>query len=54
MAQYGLKAMVTLNGEKILGDVIRAYHAACLKHGHAKELGEDVIWGAGIYLAAPA
>src|ERR1700736_1589267 len=31
MAQHGLKAMVTLNGEKILDDVIRAYHAACLK-----------------------
>jgi alkanesulfonate monooxygenase SsuD/methylene tetrahydromethanopterin reductase-like flavin-dependent oxidoreductase (luciferase family) len=51
MAQYGLKAMVTLNGEKILDDVIRAYHAACLKHGRQKQLGEDVIWGAGLYLA---
>ncbi len=26
MAKYGLKAMVTLNGEKILDDVIRAFH----------------------------
>jgi hypothetical protein len=43
--------MVTLNGEKILDDVVRAYHAACLKHGRRKELGEDMIWGAGIYLA---
>ena len=51
MAQYGLKAMVTLNGEKILDDVVRAYHAACLKHGQKKQLGEDVIWGAGVYLA---
>jgi alkanesulfonate monooxygenase SsuD/methylene tetrahydromethanopterin reductase-like flavin-dependent oxidoreductase (luciferase family) len=51
MAQYGLKAMVTLNGEKILDDVVRAYHAACLKHGRNKKLGEDVIWGAGVYLA---
>jgi alkanesulfonate monooxygenase SsuD/methylene tetrahydromethanopterin reductase-like flavin-dependent oxidoreductase (luciferase family) len=51
MAQYGLKAMVTLNGEKILDDVVRAYHAACLKHGRDKKLGEDVIWGAGVYLA---
>ena len=51
MARYGLKAMVTLNGEKILDDVVRAYHAACLKHGRAKALGEDMIWGAGIYLA---
>jgi alkanesulfonate monooxygenase SsuD/methylene tetrahydromethanopterin reductase-like flavin-dependent oxidoreductase (luciferase family) len=51
MAQYGLKAMVTLNGEKILDDVVRAYHAACRKHGRQKQLGEDMIWGAGVYLA---
>jgi alkanesulfonate monooxygenase SsuD/methylene tetrahydromethanopterin reductase-like flavin-dependent oxidoreductase (luciferase family) len=50
MARYGLKAMVTLNGEKILDDVVRAYHAACLRHGRKKQLGEDVIWGAGVYL----
>ena len=40
MARYGLKAMVTLNGEKILDDVIRAYHAACLQHGQKRELGK--------------
>ena len=51
MARYGFKAMVTLNGEKILDDVVRAYHAACQKHGRPKQLGEDVIWGAGVYLA---
>ena len=51
MARHGLKAMVTLNGEKILDDVIRAYHQACLQHGHDKALGQDVIWGAGLYLA---
>jgi alkanesulfonate monooxygenase SsuD/methylene tetrahydromethanopterin reductase-like flavin-dependent oxidoreductase (luciferase family) len=51
MARYGFKAMVTLNGEKILDDVVRAYHAACLKYGANKQLGEDVIWGAGVYLA---
>ena len=33
MARYGLKAMVTLNGEKILDDVVRAYQAACAEHG---------------------
>jgi alkanesulfonate monooxygenase SsuD/methylene tetrahydromethanopterin reductase-like flavin-dependent oxidoreductase (luciferase family) len=51
MAQYGLKAMVTLNGEKILDDVVQAYHAACHKHGRKTQLGEDMIWGAGVYLA---
>ena len=33
IAQYGLKAMVTLNGEKILDDVVRAFHDACHRHG---------------------
>ena len=36
MAKNGLKAMVTLNGEKILDDVIRAYHEACTKHGRTR------------------
>ena len=51
MAKNGFKAMVTLNGEKILDDVVRAYHAACAKYGQEKQLGEDMIWGAGVYLA---
>jgi alkanesulfonate monooxygenase SsuD/methylene tetrahydromethanopterin reductase-like flavin-dependent oxidoreductase (luciferase family) len=51
MARHNFKAMVTLNGEKILDDVVRAYHAACLRHGHPKQLGQDVIWGTGLYLA---
>jgi alkanesulfonate monooxygenase SsuD/methylene tetrahydromethanopterin reductase-like flavin-dependent oxidoreductase (luciferase family) len=51
MAQYGLKAMVTLNGEKILDDVVRAFHDACHRHNRPVALGQDMIWGAGIYLA---
>jgi alkanesulfonate monooxygenase SsuD/methylene tetrahydromethanopterin reductase-like flavin-dependent oxidoreductase (luciferase family) len=51
MAKYGLKAMVTLNGERILDNVLHAYHKACAAQGQTKQLGEDVIWGAGIYLA---
>ncbi len=51
MAKYGLKAMVTLNGEKILDDVVRAYQEACAKYGQQKQLGQDMIWGAGLYLA---
>jgi len=51
MAKYGLKAMVTLNGEKILDDVVRAYQDACARHGQRKQLGQDMIWGTGLYLA---
>jgi alkanesulfonate monooxygenase SsuD/methylene tetrahydromethanopterin reductase-like flavin-dependent oxidoreductase (luciferase family) len=54
MARHDLKAMVTLNGEKILDDVVRAYQAACAKAGRVKQLGQDMIWGAGIYLANTA
>jgi len=51
MASKNFKAMVTLNGEKILDDMVKAYRDACAKHGHPKQLGEDMIWGAGLYLA---
>src|SRR5262247_3660347 len=51
MASKDFKAMVTLNGEKILDDVVRAYRDACAKYGRTKKLGEDMIWGAGLYLA---
>src|ERR1043166_8824708 len=47
MARYGLKAMVDLNGEKILDASVRACQAACARHGRHKQLGEDMIWGAG-------
>jgi alkanesulfonate monooxygenase SsuD/methylene tetrahydromethanopterin reductase-like flavin-dependent oxidoreductase (luciferase family) len=51
MARMGLKAMVTLNGEKVLDQVVRAYRDACVRHGRPKELGEDLCWGVGLYLA---
>ena len=47
MASKDFKAMVTLNGEKVLDDVVQAYRDACAKYGPSKQLGEDVIWGAG-------
>jgi alkanesulfonate monooxygenase SsuD/methylene tetrahydromethanopterin reductase-like flavin-dependent oxidoreductase (luciferase family) len=51
MAEKGFKAMVTLNGEKILDDVVRAFHDSCHRHNRPTQLGQDMIWGAGIYLA---
>jgi alkanesulfonate monooxygenase SsuD/methylene tetrahydromethanopterin reductase-like flavin-dependent oxidoreductase (luciferase family) len=50
MAKWGFKAMVTLNGEKILDDVLKQYQAANAKYGREKKLGEDVVWGAGVFL----
>src|SRR5919201_7066312 len=51
MARHDLKATVTLNGEKFLDYVVRAYRDACARHGKQKQLGEDMCWGAGVYLA---
>jgi alkanesulfonate monooxygenase SsuD/methylene tetrahydromethanopterin reductase-like flavin-dependent oxidoreductase (luciferase family) len=51
MARHDFKGMVTLNGEKILDDVIRAYQAACARAGRQKSLGQDICGGAGVYLA---
>ncbi len=51
MARYWLKAMIDLNGEKILDDSVRAYQEACARHGRKKQLGEDMIWGTGFYIA---
>jgi alkanesulfonate monooxygenase SsuD/methylene tetrahydromethanopterin reductase-like flavin-dependent oxidoreductase (luciferase family) len=54
MASKDFKAMVTLNGERILDQVLRDYRDACAKYGRPKPLGQDVIWGAGMYLADTA
>ena len=51
MVEKNLKAMVPPNGEKILDDVVKAYRDACARYGRPKQLGEDMIWGAGLYLA---
>ena len=46
-----VNAMVTLNGEKIFDQVARAYQAEAAKAGRRLELGEDLCWGVGLYLA---
>src|SRR5262245_31731074 len=50
MAKQNLKAMVTLNGEKITEQTLTAYRDACARYGRQKQLGEDVCWGTGFYL----
>jgi alkanesulfonate monooxygenase SsuD/methylene tetrahydromethanopterin reductase-like flavin-dependent oxidoreductase (luciferase family) len=51
LGRLDLKAMVTLNGEKVLHQMLVAYQEACARHGRRKQLGEDVCWGVGLYLA---
>jgi alkanesulfonate monooxygenase SsuD/methylene tetrahydromethanopterin reductase-like flavin-dependent oxidoreductase (luciferase family) len=51
IAGRGIKGMVTLNGERIVDQVFRAYQAAAARAGRNLELGEDLCWGVGLYLA---
>jgi alkanesulfonate monooxygenase SsuD/methylene tetrahydromethanopterin reductase-like flavin-dependent oxidoreductase (luciferase family) len=51
MGRMGLKAMVTLNGERVLEQMATQYRDACARHGRPKQLGEDMCWGVGLYLA---
>ncbi len=51
IAQRGIKGMVTLNGERIFDQVARAYQAEAAKAGRQLQLGEDLCWGVGLYLA---
>ena len=51
IASHGIKGMVTLNGEKITEQVFQAYREAAARAGRQLEPGEDLCWGAGLYLA---
>jgi alkanesulfonate monooxygenase SsuD/methylene tetrahydromethanopterin reductase-like flavin-dependent oxidoreductase (luciferase family) len=51
IATHGIKGMVTLNGERIVDQIFRAYRDAAAGAGRRLELGEDLCWGAGFYLA---
>ena len=51
IATRSIKGMVTLNGEKITEQVFQAYREAAARAGRQLELGEDLCWGAGLYLA---
>src|SRR5438477_580759 len=46
---YAMADIVT--DGRIVMDVVRAFHDACHRHNRPTQLGEDMIWGAGIYLA---
>ena len=48
IAQRGIKAMVTLNGERIFDQVVRAYQALAAKAGRPLALGQHICWGVGL------
>ncbi len=51
IAQRGIKGMVTLNGQQIFDQVAHAYQDEAAKAGRKLALGENLAWGAGLYLA---
>ena len=51
IASRGIKGMVTLNGERIVDQIFHAYRDAASAAGRQLQLGEDLCWGIGLYLA---
>jgi alkanesulfonate monooxygenase SsuD/methylene tetrahydromethanopterin reductase-like flavin-dependent oxidoreductase (luciferase family) len=51
IATRGIKGMVTLNGDLIFDQVAHAYRDAAARAGRRLQLGEDLCWGVGVYLA---
>jgi alkanesulfonate monooxygenase SsuD/methylene tetrahydromethanopterin reductase-like flavin-dependent oxidoreductase (luciferase family) len=51
IASRGIKGMVTLNGERLVDQIFRAYREAAGRAGRRLELGQDLCWGVGLYLA---
>jgi alkanesulfonate monooxygenase SsuD/methylene tetrahydromethanopterin reductase-like flavin-dependent oxidoreductase (luciferase family) len=52
MVQHGIKGMVTMNGELITRQVFNQFRDEAARVGRTLELGEDLAWGAGLYLAS--
>jgi alkanesulfonate monooxygenase SsuD/methylene tetrahydromethanopterin reductase-like flavin-dependent oxidoreductase (luciferase family) len=51
IASRGIKGMVTLNGERLVDQIFRAYREAAGRAGRRLQLGQDLCWGVGFYLA---
>jgi alkanesulfonate monooxygenase SsuD/methylene tetrahydromethanopterin reductase-like flavin-dependent oxidoreductase (luciferase family) len=51
MVQHGIKGMVTMNGESITRQVFTQFREEASKVGRDLAPGEDLAWGAGLYLA---
>lgn len=51
MVQHGIKGMVTMNGERITRQVFQQFRDEAAKVGRDLQPGEDLAWGAGLFLA---
>jgi alkanesulfonate monooxygenase SsuD/methylene tetrahydromethanopterin reductase-like flavin-dependent oxidoreductase (luciferase family) len=50
MAKNGIKAMLSLNGEKLTEHIMHEYQQQCAKYGRDTELGQDTCLGMGFCL----
>jgi alkanesulfonate monooxygenase SsuD/methylene tetrahydromethanopterin reductase-like flavin-dependent oxidoreductase (luciferase family) len=51
MVQHGIKGMVTMNGELVTRQIFSQFRDEAAKVGRDLALGEDLAWGAGLYMA---
>jgi alkanesulfonate monooxygenase SsuD/methylene tetrahydromethanopterin reductase-like flavin-dependent oxidoreductase (luciferase family) len=51
IASRGIKGMVTLTGERLVDQIFHASRDAAAAAGRQLQLGEDLCWGVGLYLA---
>ncbi len=51
MVQHGIKGMVTMNGEQITRQMFTQFRDEAARAGRNLALGEDLCWGAGMYIA---
>jgi alkanesulfonate monooxygenase SsuD/methylene tetrahydromethanopterin reductase-like flavin-dependent oxidoreductase (luciferase family) len=51
MVQHGIKGMVTMNGELVTRQIFGQFREEAAKVGRQLAPGEDLAWGAGLYLA---
>jgi alkanesulfonate monooxygenase SsuD/methylene tetrahydromethanopterin reductase-like flavin-dependent oxidoreductase (luciferase family) len=51
MVQHGIKGMVTMNGELVTRQIFGQFREEAARVGRQLAPGEDLAWGAGLYLA---
>ena len=51
VAQHGIKGVVGLTGEKLADPIFRQYRDIAARYGRSLELGQDLAWQGGFYLA---
>jgi alkanesulfonate monooxygenase SsuD/methylene tetrahydromethanopterin reductase-like flavin-dependent oxidoreductase (luciferase family) len=52
MVEHGIKGMVTMNGEVITRQMFNQFRDEAAKVGRNLQLGEDLCWGGGLYIAS--